>query len=40
LVNYISSDVKKDKPDDFLEDVDGDMWHATDELLEVLSSDK
>jgi len=28
------------KPDDFLEDVDGDIWHATDELFKVLTGDE
>jgi len=26
-------------PDDFLEDVNGDLWHATDKLFKVLRCD-
>jgi len=30
----------RDKPDDFLEDADGDVRHATDKLFKVLRCDK
>ena len=32
--------MKREKPDDFLEDIDRDVWHTTDQLFQVLRSDE
>ena len=38
--NHIIITDRQDRPDNSLENVDGDVWHATDELLQMLRSHK